>query len=72
MLTIKKILTTEEVENYLTAQGISLPMDYQQFMGVYDGDTLIGMGRQSCLQRHHKLGSLHKQICGKSIKVLRL
>lgn len=44
MLTIKKIITTEEVENYLTAQGIALTMDYQQFMGVYDGDTLIGMG----------------------------
>ncbi len=44
MLTIKKIITTEEVENYLSTQGIALSMDYQQFMGVYDGDTLIGMG----------------------------
>ncbi|MBE7040485.1 MAG: hypothetical protein E7400_00800 [Ruminococcaceae bacterium] len=44
MLTIKKIITTEEVENYLSTQGIPLSMDYQQFMGIYDGDTLIGMG----------------------------
>ncbi len=44
MLTIKKIITIEEVENYLTAQGITLSMEYQQFMGIYDGDTLIGMG----------------------------
>ena len=44
MLTIKKIITTEEVENYLSTQGITLSMDYQQFMGIYDGDTLIGMG----------------------------
>ncbi len=49
MLTIKKIITTEEVEKYLRAQGITLSMEYQQFMGIYDGDTLIGMGSISLI-----------------------
>ncbi len=49
MLTIKKMITTEEVEKYLMAQGITLSMEYQQFMGIYDGDTLIGMGSISLI-----------------------
>ncbi len=44
MLTIKKIITTEEIDNYFKKENIDHPMGQEQFMGVYDGDCLIGMG----------------------------
>ena len=44
MLTIKKIVTTEEAENYLRQQSIDHTIETEQFMGVYDGDRLTGIG----------------------------
>ncbi len=44
MLTIKKIITTEEVQAYLEKENIQHPIGTEQFMGMYDGDELIGIG----------------------------
>jgi len=44
MLTIKKIITTEEVQKYLDKEKLDHPIGQEQFMGVYDGDGLIGIG----------------------------
>lgn len=44
MLTVKKIITTEEVQAYLDKENIHHPIATEQFMGMYDGDGLIGIG----------------------------
>lgn len=44
MLTIKKILTTDEIQAYFDKEKLNHIIETEQFMGVYDGDTLIGIG----------------------------
>lgn len=44
MITIKKIEDMNEITAYLQAQNIDHSFGMEQFMGMYDGDRLIGIG----------------------------
>ncbi|MBE7037024.1 MAG: hypothetical protein E7403_07000 [Ruminococcaceae bacterium] len=44
MITIKKIEDMNEINAYLQVQGFNHTFGMEQFMGMYDGDRLIGLG----------------------------
>ncbi|MBQ4518841.1 MAG: hypothetical protein II997_09715 [Clostridia bacterium] len=44
MITIKKIEDMNEINAYLQARNIDHTFGMEQFMGMYDGDRLIGLG----------------------------
>ncbi len=44
MITIKKIEDMNEINAYLQTRSIDHTFGMEQFMGMYDGDRLIGLG----------------------------